>query len=99
MVRTRTDWKKLHGHLQKANLQVGQTLTLTAQDLRGIVGVAELPRFASRVTAWDPVMGKPGGLQGVMKSLKMFPVRFEWTGSTSTRPVLASVTIMRWGSV
>jgi len=95
----RTDWSKLERHIQAANLLVGHTLTLTAADLRRILSVPALPPFASRVTAWDPVMGKPGGLQRVMREQKMFPVSFEWTGPRTSRPALWSVTLMKWGAV
>ena len=80
-------------------MQPGNRVTLTAEELRNVLGVITLPRFASRVTAWDPVMGKPGGLQRVMKDSKMIPVAFEWQGPYSSRPVLASVTLMKWDRV
>lgn len=50
------------------------------------------------MTGWDPVMGKAGGgLQRVMKELKMFPVTFEWSGAHTPQPTLASITLVKWG--
>ncbi len=95
----RTDWTRLYRYLREKNLEPGTCVKLTAVELQGILSVDALPRFASRVTAWDPVMGKPGGLQRVMKDLNMIPVAFEWQGPHSARPVLTSVTLMKWGRV
>jgi hypothetical protein len=94
----RTDWSRFNHHIAGLNLQVGQMLTLTVRDLERVLGVRALPSFVNRVTAWDPVMGKPGGLQRVVSDHALFPTAFEWQGGYSQHPTLASVTLVKWGS-
>lgn len=95
----RVAWKRLAEFLATHPLKPGDQLTLSYQQLCSILGVKALPPFASRVTAWDPVMGKPGGLQRVMKDAKMMPLAFEWQGPFTSRPVLASIILVKWGKV
>src|SRR5436190_1129934 len=95
----RTDWSLLGRYIVGLNLQVGQNLTLTATDIQRVLGVRALPRFANRVTAWDPVMGRPGGLQRVMSDHTLFPTAFEWKGVPAHHPGLAAVTLVKWGGL
>lgn len=95
----RVAWKRLADFLASHQLNAGDQLSLSYQQLCSILGVKALPPFASRVTAWDPVMGKLGGLQRVMKDAKMMPVAFEWRGPSTSRPVLASIILVKWGKV
>lgn len=95
----RTDWSRLDSYIAGLNLQVGQTVRLTASDLHRVLGVSALPSFTNRVTAWDPVMGKPGGLQRVVSDHALFPTAFEWQGSTAEHPALAAVTLVKWGGL
>ena len=95
----RTGWSRLDRYIAGKNLKVGEKLTLTVGDLQRVLGVTVLPWFANRVTAWDAFMGKPGGLQRVMKDHSLFPVAFEWQGGQTQHPMLASVTLVKWGGV
>lgn len=79
-------WKRLADFFATRQLQPGERLTLSSDQLCTVLGVKVLPPFTSRVTAWDPVMGKPGGLQRVMKDAKMMPVAFEWRGPLPPDP-------------
>jgi hypothetical protein len=44
-------------------------------------------------------MGKAGGLQRVLRDLRLFPVAFEWEGAPDARPVLKAVTLVKWDAV
>jgi hypothetical protein len=81
----------LDRHLAGLDLRVGDTVRLTASDLQRILGVSS--------TAWDPIMGKPGGLQRVVHDNALFPTASEWQGDTAQRPVLAAVTLVKWGGL
>jgi len=86
----------LDRHITGMNLQVGGTLTLSADQLRSL-GV--IPRLnANRVAYWDPVMGKGNALQSVMRRHALFPIAFEWAGEHHVHPTLKAVTLVKWGS-
>ena len=99
MPQTRTNWSMLGRHLAGLDLRVGDTVRLTASDLQRILRVSSPPLFARRPTAWDPIMGKPGGLQRVVHDHALFPTASEWQGNTAQRPVLAAVMLVQWGDL
>lgn len=67
----------LDRHIEDKGLMVGESLTLTADDLRNL-GVT--PRLnVNRVAYWDPVMGAGNALQRIVKKHVLFPVAFTWT--------------------
>jgi hypothetical protein len=80
-------------------LSPGQRVLLTTGDLRQILRVSTLPDSVSRVTSWDPIMGKStGGLQSVLNEARLLPMAFEWEGDPDSRPQLRWVVLVRWGS-
>ena len=56
----RTDWSRLVEYLQ--DLHVGEQRRISIEELRRIVRTDELPASVSRITLWDPLMGRAGGL-------------------------------------
>lgn len=91
-----TDWRRLRRHLQ--DLGIGEQRRITRQELLRIVGASELPPSASRITVWDPLMGKKGvGLQGAIFEAECIPTKFEWEGQAQERPRLKAITLLRWG--
>lgn len=94
-----TKWEPLTNHLRGLDLQPGARLLLTAEELKRILGVPQLPEAPNRVASWDPVMGKEEhGLSGVMNQAELLPVAFEWEGEPKARPRLRWVILVKWGA-
>ena len=92
-------WAPLGRYLATLGLQPGETTTLSLEELRRILGVTSLPDVISRVTFWDPLMGRSnGGLQRVLNSAQMIPVAFGWSGDYTRRPKLSGVVLQKWGA-
>ena len=87
----------LDRHIAAMGLQVGGSLTLSADQLRAL-GVT--PRLnVNRVTYWDPVMGKGNALQSVIRKHMLVPIAFKWAGDHHAHPTLSAVTLVKWGSI
>src|SRR5438128_815596 len=66
----RTDWSRLVEYLQ--DLHVGEQRRISIEELRRIVRTDEVPPSVSRITLWDPLMGRTGGLQkALLESLRL----------------------------
>ena len=92
----RTDWSRLVEYLQ--DLHVGEQRRISIEELRRIVRTDELPPSVSRITLWDPLMGRAGGLQKALLESRCIPAAFEWTGNQNERPRLKTITLLRWGN-